>query len=105
MVVSGILAGGLTLVLRETAEIGFSAGAADLLFYYHFAFPMKKELPFELPNIVLPVVLLIVSVGSIIFGWLPAVCHYPHIAGALVGIIFLMIFRNSHRFIRELENA
>ncbi len=101
LVLMGILAGGITLLLRETAGIGFSAGAAALLFYYHFAFPMKKELPFNIPNVVLPVVLLIVSVGAIIFGWLPSMGHYPHIAGALVGMIFLGIFRKHHKPIEE----
>ncbi|MCW3491568.1 rhomboid family intramembrane serine protease [Dethiobacter alkaliphilus] len=101
LVLGGILAGGLTLLLRETAGIGFSAGAAAIVFYYHFAFPMKRELPFGLPNVVLPVVLLIVSVGAIIFGWLPAVGHYPHIAGALVGIVFLGIFSKHHKPIHE----
>ncbi|TVP83295.1 MAG: rhomboid family intramembrane serine protease [Alkalicoccus sp.] len=97
LVLSGILAGGITMLLRETAGIGFSAGAAALLFYYHFAFPTKKELPFNIPNVVLPVVLLIISVGAIIFGWLPSVGHYSHIAGALVGVIFLWIFHKQHR--------
>ena len=101
LVISGILAGGLTLVLRETAGIGFSAGAAALLFYYHFAFPMKRELPLELPNIILPILLLIISIGSVIFGWLPGVGHYPHLAGALVGVIFLGIFHKDHRPIEE----
>lgn len=97
LVFTGILAGGLSILIRETAGIGFSAGAAALLFYYHFAFPFKKELPFKVPNFVLPVVLLILSIGAIIFGWLPAVGHYPHIAGALVGVIFLGIFRKHHK--------
>lgn len=101
LVLSGILAGGITLLLRETAGIGFSAGAAAILFYYHFAFPMERELPFNLPNIVLPVALLVISVGAIIFGWLPSVGHYPHIAGALVGIIFLGIFLKDHKPIQE----
>ncbi|MCC5890111.1 MAG: rhomboid family intramembrane serine protease, partial [Alkalibacterium sp.] len=95
LVLTGILAGGLTLLLRETAGIGFSAGAAALLFYYHCAFPMKRELPFNLPNFILPVVLLIISVGAIIFGWLPSVGHYPHIAGAIVGVLFLGVFRKN----------
>ncbi len=97
LVVSGILAGAITLVLRETAGIGFSAGAAALLFYYNFAFPWKRELFFNLPNIVVPVAVLVVSVGAIIFGWLPSVGHYPHIAGALMGVVLLGIFRKHHR--------
>lgn len=101
LVLMGILAGGITLLLRETAGIGFSAGAAALVFYYNFAFPMKKELPLNIPNVVLPVVLLVGSVLAIIFGWLPAVGHYPHIAGGLVGIIFLGIFRKHHKPIEE----
>lgn len=97
LVLSGILAGGIAILVRETAGIGFSAGAAAILFYYHFAFPLKRELPFNLPNIVLPVVLLFISIGAIIFGWLPSLGHYPHIAGALVGIIFLGFFRKHHK--------
>lgn len=99
VVLSGIIAGGITVVLRETAGIGFSAGAAAILFYYHFAFPMKRELPFNLPNIILPIALLIVSTGAIIFDWLPSVGHYPHMAGALAGILFLRIFRKDHKSI------
>ena len=97
LVLCGILAGGITLLLRETAGIGFSAGAAAILFYYNLAFPLKRELPLDLPNIVVPVAVLVISVGAIVFGWLPSVGHYPHIAGALVGTIFLGIFRKHHR--------
>lgn len=97
LIICGILAGGITLLLRETAGIGFSAGAAALLFYYHCAFPMDKELPFNIPNVVLPIVLLIISIGAIIFGWLPSVGHYPHLAGALVGVVFLQMFRKHHK--------
>lgn len=97
LVFSAILAGGLTLLVRQTAGIGFSAAVAAILFYYHFAFPWKRELPLSVPNIVLPVALLILSVAAIIFGWLPSVGHFPHIAGALVGLLFLAIFRRKHR--------
>ena len=101
LVLSGILAGGVSLLLRETDGIGFSAGAAALLFYYHIAFPLKRELPFNIPNIVLPAVLLFFSIAAIIFGWLPNIGHYPHIAGALVGVAFLMIFRKYHNHAEE----
>lgn len=97
LVLSGILSGGITILLRETAGIGFSAGAAAILFYYNVAFPLKRELPFNLPNIVVPVALIVLSIGAIVFGWLPSVGHYPHIAGALVGLVFLGIFRKHHR--------
>ncbi|TVR21018.1 MAG: rhomboid family intramembrane serine protease [Anaerolineaceae bacterium] len=96
LVLIAIVAGGLSLFVRDTAGIGFSAAAAAIIFHYHFAFPWKKELPFRIPNIVLPVVLLVLSVAAIIFGWLPSVGHYPHIAGALVGLGFLYVFRKSH---------
>ncbi len=101
LILSGILAGGLTLFLRETEGIGFSAAVAAILFYYHFAFPFKKELLFNIPNIALPVALFIFSVVSIIFGWLPMIGHYPHLAGALVGIALLMLFRKHHNPIEE----
>ncbi|MCC5911357.1 MAG: rhomboid family intramembrane serine protease [Clostridiaceae bacterium] len=99
LVLSGILVGGITLLLRETAGIGFSAAASGILFYYHLAFPWERELPFNLPNIVLPTVLLMSSVIAIVFGWLPSVGHYPHIAGALTGVILLKIFHAKHNFI------
>lgn len=101
LVLSGILAGAITLLLRETAGIGFSAGAAAILFYYNLAFPWKRELPVNLPNIVVPVALFVLSIAAIIFGWLPSVGHYPHLAGALVGILFLGLFREHHRAIEE----
>lgn len=101
LVFSAIIAGGLSLLLRETAGIGFSAAGAAILFYYNIAFPMKKELIFNLPNIVLPAVIVFASVISIIFGWLLAVGHYPHLAGALVGVIFLGIFKKHHKPIHE----
>lgn len=101
LILLGILAGGLTLLFRETAGIGFSAGAAALIFYYNFAFPMNRELVFNIPNVVLPVVILVGSVLAIIFDWLPAVGHYPHIAGGLVGIVLLLIFRKHHRSIED----
>lgn len=97
VVLCGIFAGGLSLYVRETAGIGFSAAAAALLFYYHLAFPMQKELPFNIPNVVLPAVLFVLSVAGIVFGWLPSVGHYPHLAGALVGAIFLLLFKKHHR--------
>lgn len=99
LVLTGILAGGLSLMFRETAGIGFSAGAAAILFYYHCAFPMKKELPFNLPNIILPVFLFVISSVAIIFNWLPSVGHYPHLAGAVVGIVFLVFYRKYHKSI------
>ncbi|TVR93558.1 MAG: rhomboid family intramembrane serine protease [Spirochaetaceae bacterium] len=97
LVFTAIIAGGLTLLVRQTAGIGFSAAVAAILFYYHFAFPWKRELPLGLPNIVLPVSLLVLSTAAIVFGWLPAVGHFPHIAGALVGVVFLLAFRKYHR--------
>lgn len=97
LILSGILAGGITVFCRETAAIGFSAGAAAILFYYNIAFPFERELPFNLPNIVIPALVLLFSITAIIFGWLPAVGHYPHLAGALIGVVFLLIFRKHHR--------
>lgn len=97
LVFIAILAGGLTLLVRQTAGIGFSAAVAAILFYYHFAFPWKRELPLGVPNIVLPVALLILSIAATIFGWLPAVGHIPHIAGALVGLVLLALYRKYHR--------
>ncbi|TVP68095.1 MAG: rhomboid family intramembrane serine protease [Leptolyngbya sp. LCM1.Bin17] len=97
LVFSAIVAGGLTLLVRQTAGIGFSAAVAAILFYYHFAFPWKRELPLGVPNIVLPVALLTISTAAIVFGWLPTVGHFPHIAGALVGLVLLAFFRRYHR--------
>ncbi len=97
LVLSAIVAGGLTLLVRQTAGIGFSAAAAAILFYYHVAFPWKRELPLGVPNVVLPVVLALASVAAVAFGWFPAVGHYPHLAGALVGVIGLGLFRRDHR--------
>lgn len=97
LIILGVLAGGISIVVRDTGGIGFSAAAAGILFYYHLAFPWKRELPLDLPNIVLPTVLLIASILAIIFGWLPGVGHYPHLAGAATGVILLLLFRSAHR--------
>lgn len=96
LVVTSILAGGLSLILRETGGIGFSAAGAGILFYYYFAFPWERELPLNLPNIILPLAIMILSVMAIVFEWLPSVGHYPHIAGALTGVILLICFRKRH---------
>jgi len=97
LVFTAILAGSLTIVVRGTAGIGFSAAAAAILFYYHVAFPWERELPLKIPNIVLPIVLFLGSVAAAVFGWLPSVGHYPHLAGAVVGLLFLGVFRSHHR--------
>lgn len=99
LVVISILAGGVSLILRETGGIGFSAAGSGILFYYYFAFPWERELPLNLPNIVLPLALLILSVMAIVFGWLPSVGHYPHIAGAITGVILLICFRDEHNLL------
>ena len=85
------------IIARQTAGIGFSAAAAAILFYYHVAFPWKRELPLGVPNVVLPIVLGTGSAAAIVFGWFPAIGHYPHLAGALVGVIGLGLFRRDHR--------
>ncbi|MBU9712335.1 rhomboid family intramembrane serine protease [Evansella tamaricis] len=92
-----ILAGGTSIVLWGTAGIGFSAAGFGLLFYYYLAFPMEKELYFNLPNVVLPILLLLVSVIAIVFDLLGSVGHIPHLAGGIVGAICLFIFRKKHR--------
>ncbi len=48
-----------------------------------------------------PVVLLILSITAIAFGWLPSVGHVPHLAGAFMGLVFLSVFRRVHRTIEE----
>ncbi len=101
VVLVAIVAGGVTLLVRQTAGIGFSAAAAAIIFYYNFAFPWKRELPLRIPNIVLPVTLLVLSIAAVVFGWLPAVGHIPHLAGALVGLVFLAVFRRYHRSIDD----
>lgn len=97
VVLVATLAGGATLLVRETAGIGFSAAAAGLLTYYHLAFPWERELPLRIPNIVLPLLLVAGSVAAIVFGWFPTVGHYPHLAGAAAGVLLLGAFRGHHR--------
>ena len=63
------------------------------------AFPFERELPLKIPNIALPIVLLIIPAGSIVFGWLPSIGHYPHLAGALVGVLLLRVFRKHHELL------
>ncbi|GAB6085816.1 rhomboid family intramembrane serine protease [Alkaliphilus crotonatoxidans] len=91
------LAGGVSLIALNTSGIGFSAAGFGILTYYHLAFPWERELPFNLPNIILPVSLLVISVLAIVFQWLPSVGHYPHIAGAVTGALLLPLFRKKHR--------
>jgi len=95
LVLSGILVGGIALLLENTAGMGFVAGAATILFYYYFALPWKRELPFKLPNIVLPVALIILITFGIIFRWLLLVNSYLYVTGALVGIVFLGIYKSK----------
>ncbi len=64
LVLTAIAVGGLSLLVRGTAGIGFSAATAALLAYYHFAFPWERELPLRIPNILLPVMLIAGSVGG-----------------------------------------
>ena len=84
LLICSIIAGSMTLWVRETAGIGFT-------------FPLERELPFNMPNIVLPIILTLISVGSVVMGWMPAIGHYPHLAGAFIGLLFLGIFRKKHR--------
>ncbi|MEJ6951493.1 rhomboid family intramembrane serine protease [Natronospora cellulosivora (SeqCode)] len=96
LVLSSILVGGIALLLEKIIGMGFGAGAAAILFYYCFALPWERELPFKLPNIVLPVALIIFFTLGIIFRWLPPLFHlYSYITGALVGIIFLGIYKSK----------
>ncbi len=96
IMLSGIFAGGIALLFEKTSGSGFAAGAAAILFYYHFALPRKKELPFNLPNIVLPVALIIFSTLGVIFRWLiPLSLLYPYIIGALIGTVFVGIYKSK----------
>ncbi len=97
LILLSILAGGLALVLRGSGGIGFSAAGFAILYYYYLAFPWAKELPLKLPNFLLPLALTIISVLAIVLEWLPSVGHYPHLAGAVIGVILLPVFRKSHR--------
>ncbi|KAL0248879.1 hypothetical protein GEMRC1_004113 [Eukaryota sp. GEM-RC1] len=96
-----ILAGSAALFVRKTAGIGFSAAAAGFIFYYNCAFPMERELVWKIPNITVPIIVAVVSIGSIIFGWFPGVGHWPHLTGGLAGLFFLAIFRKSHKSLED----
>ena len=48
-------------------------------------------------NMLLPIVLFVRSLAAAIFGWFPAVGHDPQLAGALVGLLLLSLFRAHHR--------
>lgn len=97
LVFTAILAGSLSILVRDTAGIGFSAMAAAIVFSCHVAFPFERKLPLRIPNIVLPVVLFVGSLAAAVFGWLPGGGHWPHRAGAVVGLLFLVVFRRHHR--------
>lgn len=103
LVFTAILAGALSILVRDTAGIGFSAAAAAIVFYYHVAFPFERELPLRIPNIVLPVVLFVGSLAAAVFGWFEGVGHWPHLAGAVVGLLFLVVFRRHHRTLEDDE--
>ncbi len=103
LVFTAILAGALSILVRDTAGIGFSAAAAAIVFYYHVAFPFERELPLRIPNIVLPVVLFVGSLAAAVFGWFEGVGHWPHLAGAVVGLLFLAVFRRHHRTLEDDE--
>ncbi|WP_232725567.1 rhomboid family intramembrane serine protease [Bacillus sp. FJAT-44742] len=96
LIVLCILAGGLSIVLWREAGIGFSGAGFGLLFYYYLAFPRDKELFFQLPNVVLPIILFGVSVIAIVFGLFGSVGHIPHLAGGMAGAICLFLFRSKH---------
>ena len=103
LVFTAILAGALSILVRDTAGIGFSAAAAAIVFYYHVAFPFERELPLRIPNIVLPVVLFVGSLAAAVFGWFEGVGHWPHLAGAVVGLLLLAVFRRHHRPLEDDE--
>ncbi|MDV2884637.1 rhomboid family intramembrane serine protease [Alkalihalophilus pseudofirmus] len=96
LVVVCILSGGLTLVLLSTAGIGFSVAGMAILFYYHLTFPWEKELFFNLPNFVLPLAIVVISIVALTFGVMSSVGHIPHLVGAMIGIVFLIFFRKQH---------
>ncbi len=62
-------------MLWREAGIGFSGAGFGLLFYYYLAFPRDKELIFQLPNVVLPIILFGVSIIAIVFGLFGSVGH------------------------------
>ena len=63
----------------------------------------EREPPLRIPNIVLPVVLFVVSLAAAIFGWFEGVGHWPHLAGAVVGLLFLTMFRRHRRPLEDDE--
>ncbi|GAF65497.1 hypothetical protein BTS2_2395 [Bacillus sp. TS-2] len=91
-----ILAGGITLILFQTGGIGFSVAGIAILFYYHLAFPWKKEILFNLPNFILPLFIVVISLLALAFDWMSSVGHIPHLIGALTGILFLFVYKNKH---------
>ncbi|KMK76785.1 rhomboid family intramembrane serine protease [Alkalihalobacillus pseudalcaliphilus] len=99
LVIVCILSGGLTLILLNTAGIGFSVAGIAILFYYHVAFPWKKELFFQIPNIALPILIVVISLLALIFGWMGTVGHIPHLVGAVIGILFLLFVRRQYNSI------
>lgn len=61
---TAILAGSVSILVRDTAGIGFSAAPAAIVVYYHVASPCERELPLGIPNIVLLVVLFVGSLAA-----------------------------------------
>ena len=95
LVLGGVVAGVIAVLLEKSAGLGFGSAAAAILFYYYFALPWKRELPFKLPNIVVPVALVILSIVAIVFRWVPFNLLHPYMTGALVGVIFVGIYKSK----------
>ncbi|KAL0248357.1 hypothetical protein GEMRC1_003593 [Eukaryota sp. GEM-RC1] len=91
--------------VQQTAGIGFSAACSAFIFYYNCLYPMERELVWKIPNVTVPILVAVVSIGSIIFGWFPGVGHWPHLTGGLAGWILMPIFRKGHKSLEEEEEV
>ncbi len=97
LVLAAVFTGGITLLVRGGEGIGFQAGAAALIFYYHFADPWKRELPFSMPNILIPAALIILVTAAAFFRLVPPEVLYSPVAGAVTGVLFVGIHKNSRK--------
>ncbi|KAL0250791.1 hypothetical protein GEMRC1_000005 [Eukaryota sp. GEM-RC1] len=82
---------------QQTTGLGFHSVVAGSIFYYDCTFPFEEELVWRIPNITIPILLLFYSVLSIIFGWFPDENPWLYLAGALVSVVFVILFHKHHK--------